>query len=158
VLDVRVPPLRERKGDLPLLVRNLGERLSRETGCDPPRLSAAAWAALRRYGWPGNVRELHAVLARAMLRTRGRRIEAGDLELPGLPAPPPRDAAAAGTDLERRMIETALRADRGCLTAAARRIGWTRQKLYRRIEALAVDTGELADQKRTTSSDSSTFQ
>jgi len=158
VLEVRVPPLRERRSDLPLLVRILGERLARETGCGPPRLSACAWTALRHYAWPGNVRELHAVLARALLRARGRRIVAADLDLPRTADPRLEASPDEGRGLELRMIETALGAACGSVTEAARRIGWTRQKLYRRMAALSIDPARGGDQERTTSSDSSTFQ
>jgi two-component system response regulator PilR (NtrC family) len=158
VLEVRVPPLRERRRDLFPLVRDLGIRLARETGCGRPRLAACAWRALRGYSWPGNVRELHSVLARALLRARGRTILARDLDLPELPALPAAEPVDEGVDLERRMIETALRAGGGCVSDAARRIGWTRQKLYRRMQAMSIAADGLAGQARNTSSDSSTFQ
>jgi two-component system response regulator PilR (NtrC family) len=158
VLEVRVPPLRERRRDLPPLVRALGARLVRETGCGPPRLAASAWRRLRAHAWPGNVRELHSVLARALLRAPGRTIVGADLDLPALPPPPERPPADDGMDLERKMIETALRCAYGCVAGAARRIGWTRQKLYRRLEALSIDRARFADQEPTTSSESSTFQ
>jgi DNA-binding NtrC family response regulator len=99
------------------------------------RLAADAWPALRAYPWPGNVRELHAVLARAALRAGGRAIRASDLDLP---EPAPANAPSAAASLERQMIETALRRAGGSVAGAASRIGWSRQKLYRRMAALAV--------------------
>jgi two-component system response regulator PilR (NtrC family) len=145
MLDVRVPPLRERLEDLPLLVERLAPRIERETSCGPLHLSATAWRRLRGHTWPGNVRELHAVLARAALRAGGAEITAEDL---GPLDSTPYDPAPL---TERSMIEDALKRSGGNIAAAARRIGWSRQKLYRRMEALSIYS-------LTTSSASSTFQ
>lgn len=143
VVRVEVPPLRERMSDLPLLVDSLASRLERETDCGPLRLSGRALALLRTHDWPGNVRELHAVLARALLRADGAPIE--DFHLGRLPGG---GSAFTGKDdgisagLERRMIEAALRTGGGSISAAAREIGWTRQKLYRRGKVLGMKISE----------------
>jgi transcriptional regulator of acetoin/glycerol metabolism len=84
------------------------------------------------------VRELHAVLARAALRSNGAVIRARDLDLAGGVE---RAACEEVVTLERRMIEAALRDAAGGIAGAAERIGWTRQKLYRRMEALGVKIG-----------------
>jgi len=150
VLRIDVPPLRDRLADLPALVADLAPRLLAETASRQLRLSAAAWSWLRAQSWPGNVRELHAVLARALLRSGGRReIHVDDLE--------PLDAPGTGShtaSLEAQMIAQALDSSAGRFTEAARRIGWTRQKLHRRARALGLD----ARQRGSTSSHSSTFQ
>jgi sigma-54-dependent transcriptional regulator len=135
VLRVDVPPLRERFDELPALVEELTPRLQRETGRACVRLASDAWAALRAHRWPGNVRELHAALAGAVLRSRDGEIRAEHLELSSESEPPP---PAARDSLERRMIEAALRDAGGSIARAATRIGWSRQKLYRRMDALAV--------------------
>lgn len=143
VVHVDVPPLRERMSDLPLLVDSLSARLERETGCGPVRLSGRALALLRTHDWPGNVRELHAVLARALLRADGERIE--DFHLGRLRAGGSAFAGKNGgmpASLERRMIEAALRTGGGSIAGAAREIGWTRQKLYRRVKALGIKLSE----------------
>ena len=129
---VRVPPLRERRDDLPLLVTALLPGVARETGRDPVPLTRCAHRRLAQHDWPGNVRELQAVLARGLLRCDGRRLGAADLDLP------PREQPGGGAiTLESEMIRNALR-DHGGIAAAARRIGWTRQKLYRRMGALGI--------------------
>ena len=154
VLRVDVPPLRRRLDDLPALVGDLAARLQQETGCPFIRLADDAWRALRAYGWPGNIRELHAALARAVLRSHGGEIRATHLALPagGVPTRP-----SPHVSLERQMIETALRDAGGSIKRAASRIGWSRQKLYRRMDELAVP--RVAQERGgTTSSDSSTFQ
>lgn len=89
------------------------------------------------------MRELHAVLARALIRADGARIE--DFHLGRLPSPGSAFAGKDGgmsTGLERRMIEASLRTADGSIAAAAREIGWTRQKLYRRAKALGMKINE----------------
>jgi DNA-binding NtrC family response regulator len=134
VLELRVPPLRERLDDLPRIGAYLVERLAAECGLAPRPLDARAIERMRRHAWPGNVRELRAVLARALLRGSGP-ITASDLELAGAadPAPDPE------RPLEHTMIADALRESGGNLARAAARIGWTRQKLYRRMAAVGVE-------------------
>jgi DNA-binding NtrC family response regulator len=132
MLEVDVPPLRERLEDLPLLVERLAPRIEQETSCRPLRLAPGAWRRLRAHAWPGNVRELHAVLARASLRADGDEISADDLGLLDLSPP------TSATSMERAMIEEALAGAGGSITKAARKIGWSRQKLYRRISALSI--------------------
>jgi len=134
VLEIRVPPLRERTADLRVLVRSLEPRLAAETGCPLPPISSAAWAALEEYNWPGNVRELHAVLARSVLRAAGEQIVPRHLALRGLP-----DLSFRSGRMEREMIVAALRGAGDNVSAAARNIGWSRQKLYRRMKVLAIN-------------------
>jgi DNA-binding NtrC family response regulator len=166
VLVLRVPPLRERVEDLPVLAARLIERLVARCGVPPARLDTDAAERLAAHAWPGNVRELESALARALLRTRDGVIRAGDLDL-GLAAAAresrPDDNRPQG--LEKSMIEDALRAARGNVTAAALRIGWSRQALYRRMHALGLrDDGvseeaqDPSDPGGTRSSQSSTFQ
>ncbi len=162
VLILRVPPLRERKDDLPLLCTHLIERLAVRYALPRARLAPASLDRLAAHGWPGNVRELESVLARALLRAGAGTIEPCDLELTGSGLAREPDDGAAGTkrSLERAMIEDALRASRGNMTAAAIRIGWSRQALYRKIHALGLNKlrYEPGDGGGTRSSDSSTFQ
>jgi len=163
VLVLRVPPLRDRSEDLPILSARLIERLAARCGLAPARLDADAAQKLAGHEWPGNIRELESVLARALLRARDEVIRADDLDIGSERTPAgSRPAAPGPVGLERAMIEDALRAARGNLTAAALRIGWSRQALYRRINALGLhDDRETQDPSAaggTTSSQSSTFQ
>ena len=153
VVEVRVPPLRERPEDIPFLVRDLAPRIEAETGIAPLRLTADARSVLATHDWPGNVRELYGLLAGALLRSDGRPIRASHL---GLPA---NDRVHDGASLERRMIRSAMSAACGNLAEAARQIGWSRQKLYRRLRVLGVpEVSWSSAAGDTTSSDSSTFQ
>jgi two-component system response regulator PilR (NtrC family) len=139
VLVLRVPPLRERAEDVPVLSARLLLRLAARCGLAPARLDADAAQKLAGHGWPGNVRELESVLARALLRARAGVIRVGDLDISAeRPPAGSRSSAAGPRGLESAMIEEALRATRGNVTAAALRIGWSRQALYRRIHALGL--------------------
>jgi len=154
VLCADVPPLRCRIEDLPALVDDLAPRLAGETGCGTVRIAADAWAELRAHDWPGNVRELHGALARALLRAGGGAICAEHLDLPTAGRRAARPVAC--DSLERGMIDAALREANGSIARAASRIGWSRQKLYRRMDALGV--ARVQGLRSTISSDSSTFQ
>lgn len=148
VLVLRVPPLRDRAGDLPLLAERLLDRLAARCGLKSARLDDAAAEILAAHDWPGNVRELESVLARALLRAQHGVIRADHLDVEPSQTPAP----SGKRGLERAMIEDAMRASRGNMTAAALRIGWSRSALYRRIHALGLKAGG------TRSSDNSTFQ
>ena len=94
VFTVRLPPLRERGDDLPLLVRHYLRRFSRELGREVREVAPEALERLRGYGWPGNIRELQSVLKQALLRANGPTLlpaflpELGaKLDLPGPAAP-----------------------------------------------------------------------
>lgn len=97
VIELRVPPLRERAGDLPLLTDAILTRLAGHQQRSAPHLTAAALEALARYPFPGNVRELENILERAMAMADGEAIDAGDLRLPQAErrAPPPPAAPPA---------------------------------------------------------------
>src|SRR5208283_3070012 len=82
VLRMLLPPLRERRGDLPLLAHCLLERQALLLGCVAKPLTACALASMAAYRWPGNVRELENVLSRALVFSEGAEIQAEDVLLP----------------------------------------------------------------------------
>ncbi len=131
VLPVRIPPLRERVEDLPLLVEHLLERLA--TGREPLRFTDEAMARLAAYHWPGNVRELENVLRR-LLAASSRIIRPRELptEILGTPETP-----AAGTlrEAESRAIRRALVAAGGNKSKTARILGITRATLYAKLKS-----------------------
>jgi len=97
VLNLRVPPLRERGDDILLLARHFIARACAQIRRPPCRLSAAAKAALMANTWPGNVRQLENVAFRAVTLTDGAVLEVGDLEIAG--------AAPASRPLAKPMLE-----------------------------------------------------
>ncbi len=161
VLPIRVPPLRERRGDIAALIEVLGEDMAHR-GSPPPELTPDAVALLAAQHWRGNIRELRNVLEQAALRADSDRLDAAQTEAvlrqsglaqihPALPpAPPPQDAAtllrplgAQVAELEQRAIAAALRATGGNKLAAARLLGIARATLYERLagETIATLTG-----------------
>jgi two-component system nitrogen regulation response regulator NtrX len=153
VLPMEVPPLRERPGDVPLLVRHFAELQRQRSGQPAPRWSDAAVQALARYRWPGNVRELANIVERLAILCAGREITAEDVGrvLPtgdGVSAPALPDAAApdvplsdALDDYERLLITRALSASHGVVAEAARRLKTDRPNLYRRMKRLGIIEG-----------------
>jgi DNA-binding NtrC family response regulator len=127
VIELRLPPLAERPGDiLPLAVNFLAADKS---------LGESARAALQRHHWPGNVRELKNVMQRAALLASKSRIEAGDLGLPIVAAQAP---ASADNEPDREAIDRALLRANGVVAQAAADLGLSRQALYRRMERLGI--------------------
>jgi DNA-binding NtrC family response regulator len=148
VLELRVPPLRDRLDDLPLLTDRLLDRFLTPAGLKPT-LADDALPVLRAHRWPGNVRELADVLADAVSAAGDSPVSAGHLpravrERFLIAAGPPPPAAKSWTldavleAVERRLIELALKQAGGSQTAAAERLGVFRARLGRRIEALGL--------------------
>ena len=137
VVRLELPPLRERKDDLPALVAHFVRRYAAEVGRPTPQVSREAMARIYDYAWPGNVRELENALERAVIMA-GTQIAAGDLPLEVRPG---REAAGAPElpqhmgiteaveDLERRMIERALAEHGGVAAHAAEALGITKSNL-----------------------------
>jgi two-component system response regulator PilR (NtrC family) len=99
VIQIGVPPLRERMQDLPLIAEQVLERIAREAGVSPaPRLSADALRHLSRYAFPGNVRELENLLHRAVALSGGATIVVDDLGLPDAALVGGEEADAAPSD------------------------------------------------------------
>ncbi len=94
VVEIRVPPLRERKSDVPLLAEHFLRRFVRETGRRVRGFTPAALAKMEEYHWPGNVRELRNVVERAVALGLGPVLDVGDIWLSSLEASLP--AASAG--------------------------------------------------------------
>jgi DNA-binding NtrC family response regulator len=127
VIELRVPPLAERRGDiLPLAEHFLQGRRT---------LGDGARAALLHYSWPGNVREMKNAIQRALLLGRGERIEPEELGLPTNTTP---HRIAGGEELDRETIEAAMRRAGGVLSQAAADLGLSRQALYRRLDKLGI--------------------
>ena len=135
-MTIELPPLRARREDIPLLAARFLARAAGAGGAAPPRLSPEALQALSSYDWPGNVRELENEIERAAVLSSAGEISVSDLS-PRLAREPSSSSRAAPT-AERAMIEAALAGAGGSITAAASVIGWSRQKLYRRMEHLGI--------------------
>jgi formate hydrogenlyase transcriptional activator len=141
VFPIRVPALRERTEDIPLLAEYWASRYARTVGKGIRRIDESAMAALCAYPWPGNIRELQNVVERAVILARGSVLELSDFELPGLRCEPHRPSRAAAGD-ERLQIEEALAASRGRVYGdggAAEALGVPPSTLESRIRRLGID-------------------
>ena len=137
VVPVRVPTLRERSDDIPLLAQHFLVRFVRKNRKDLNGITPEAIDALCAWSWPGNVRELENAMERAVVLCRGDRIDVGDL-----PPAIRKDAGQRKTvsfevgtplkDIERRMITETLRYCKGDKSLAASLMGITARTLYRR--------------------------
>jgi DNA-binding NtrC family response regulator len=140
VFPLRLPALRDRLEDVPLLAHHfLGELAAANSG-RRWALSAEAVEVLQRYRWPGNVRELRNVMERATLLCEGCRIELAHLPdtIVQFALSEPLDGYGEAKGAERLMIEDALVRSNGNKARAAAHIGWNRPKLYRRMKELGI--------------------
>jgi formate hydrogenlyase transcriptional activator len=141
VFPIRMPPLRERAEDIPILAEYWASRFARRMGKNVRAIDEAAMTALRAYAWPGNVRELQNLVERAVILARGSVLGLADFELPGLVS----DALSRGRDRppeERERIEQALAASRGRVygvDGAAALLGVPPSTLEARIRRLGID-------------------
>ncbi|HEV8340314.1 MAG TPA: sigma-54 dependent transcriptional regulator [bacterium] len=141
VITIDLPPLRDRKADIPALVSHFLDRISAESGFSRREFSTGALELLGGYEWPGNIRELENVVQRAVALSESERIDSE--ELPDrirhlMITEEARDYSGAGKGGEQLMIEKALHNFEGDKTHAARYIGWSRPKLYRRMRHYAI--------------------
>jgi two-component system response regulator HydG len=138
VFDIRIPPLRERRGDIPLLAEAFLQAFKRSTGRSSPGLTPDALEVLLGHEWPGNVRELHNALERAAILCEGGLIMAEHFSLQAASVVVPRRSPHL-SDIERQTIEQVLRETGGNKSRAARRLGVTRTQLYCRLRKYGLE-------------------
>jgi len=148
VIELRVPPLRERREDIALLADSMLRRLAQECGDSPAQLQPDALAKLQAYRFPGNVRELENMLERAYTLCEGDAIKASDLRLADATgATETGDTSLAQIDnledhleeVERKLITQALEETRWNRTAAAQRLGLSFRSMRYRLKKLGLD-------------------
>jgi transcriptional regulator with GAF, ATPase, and Fis domain len=169
VVTLQLPPLRERRGDIPALVDYFMSRYARAAGIERPPLARGALDALTNHSWPGNVRELEHLMQRLMIFTGGYTIQADDLPwtLRVDPQTPPHEAQPSGEEqwlsliraylvsyqgdhaceellekIERLLIVEALRRSQGNQTHAARLLGLPRPTLHARMQKYGMHRGD----------------
>jgi DNA-binding NtrC family response regulator len=133
-VEVRLPALRDRGEDIPLLAEHFLREQAARYGRRVDGFGPGAMDALRAHPWPGNVRELRHAVERALLMARGRRIEAGDLGLRRREDGGARLDELTLEEAERLMIEKALDRHQGNVSRAAEALGLSRSALYRRLQ------------------------
>jgi DNA-binding NtrC family response regulator len=161
VVPIRVPALRERREDIPVLADHFLALAGRELKAPARELSGEARARLVAYDYPGNVRELRNLVERASILARGPVIEAGDLPLgggaPGAPVDGPEaflqalpetvDLAETMTLVESRLVSRALASAHGVQAEAARRLGISRSLLAYKLKALGLPANGAASDR-----------
>ncbi len=139
-VTVRVPPLRERPLDLPVLAARFAAEAARDAGRPSPSLTPAALERLRRHAWPGNVRELKNVMARSVVLAASPLLDEGDLVFSEETSAGPADVAEPSLpgDERRARVLAALETHRWNQTAAAKALGITRRTLYNWMTELGL--------------------
>lgn len=157
VIQLQMPPLRERPGDVAILINHFLEKLCRRMNRKRCSISEEAIEALSHYAFPGNVRELENVVERAIVLCACDRIELEDLpsdirmstdqQLPGTGSTPgaaPLDYRVAKDTFERQYLQEAVAAAKGNISEAARMTGLSRRHFYEKLEKLNIKTDRSA--------------
>jgi transcriptional regulator with PAS, ATPase and Fis domain len=149
VLPLFLPPLRDRTGDIPLLVRYYVDTFNREFKKNVRGLTADAMRALESHAWPGNIRELRNAIERAMLLSDANELTAADFSITmgGGPMSQEFKLPPGGIrldELERSLVEQALARARGNQTRAATLLGLNRDQVRYRIEKFGITKAEPA--------------
>jgi DNA-binding NtrC family response regulator len=148
VVEIALPPLRERLDDLPLLAAHFVKEAARENNTKAKELTPEAHEALLRYAWPGNVRELRTALEHAVVLSRGERISVRDLpaHLRGgthgaAPAAKPLlpQGELSVKEAEKQLIIRALHECAGNRSLAAKKLGLSRRTLYRKLHLYGLE-------------------
>jgi len=152
VLPLRLPPLRERPEDIPLLTEHFLRRFAAETGRPVRQIAPPALDCLMAYRWPGNVRELEHAIERAVLLSQGETLEVGDLPpavqggggqgVEEAPLSLREAVARLNADLERGLIRRALARTGGNRTEAAALLGISRRALLYKLKGYGIAQGE----------------
>jgi two-component system, NtrC family, nitrogen regulation response regulator NtrX len=141
VVPIRVPPLRERTGDIRPLAEYFLEDFCRRNNFKPKQIEAEVWDVLRAHRWPGNVRELRNIIERMAILTFTESITVESLPLEIRISPG--DTSNSGLDAvrthaERNRIQQSLEQNNWNVSAAARSLGIGRTRLHKRIRALGI--------------------
>lgn len=137
VVNVRMPPLRERIDDLPALVQHFASKLSSDLGLPPPSVSGEDLFQLRAYQWPGNIRELKNVIERCLLlkQTPGQCLTGNATQSPDAINPANVETPFLLDEVEKHHILKVLEMEKGNKSAAARILGVSRKTLERKVKA-----------------------
>ncbi len=145
VIELKVPSLRERKSDIPILTQNILDRLAADHQQESVNISNTAMSKLKHYDFPGNIRELENLLQRAYALAEGNEIDEIDLPI----NPKPRELPSGEfsleqhlEEIERKAIQNALEQSRWNKTAAAKKIGMSFRSFRYRIKKLGLDDGK----------------
>ncbi len=144
VIPIHIPPLRERKADIPFIAGKLIETLNRDLGTGVPKISPEVLAILENYDWPGNVRELANILERAIYAVEGDTIEIHHLPFflqrmkQGFAKTQPSHLKRLREDMEKEALLHAIRVSKDNKNRAAKLLGIHRTALYKKMKKLNI--------------------
>jgi two-component system NtrC family response regulator len=138
VINIHLPALRDRGGDIMLLARAFLQSFASEMNKDIKDFSREAAVSIRSYHWPGNVRELENKVKRAVIISRGSQVQSRDLGIESEDMPPPVALKEARRELDIRYIRQALQRTGGNISRAARELGISRVSLHDLINKYAL--------------------
>ena len=141
VISIQIPPLRDRKEDIPLLVEHFIDKFNIEMGRHVEGAAESVLRILMEYNWPGNARELRNVIERAMVVTKGKTIGEQDLSLPR-PDEKPSFRGKSLEDVEREHIRVILAENKWNIIRSAQVLGIDRVTLYNKIKKYHMKKGE----------------
>ena len=154
LITVKLPALRDRREDIPLLARHFADRLAEANGLPRPEFSSEAMGYLSRLPYPGNVRELKNLVERTMLVCGKAVLDAPDFEAQTMrvadvlrPAGESPYVGLTLEEVERRAILQALERCRGNLSQVAQALGISRASLYRRLEKFGIKVPASAERE-----------
>lgn len=140
VVELKLPPLRDRGDDVSLIANGLLQRFAKENGKSSLSFGKKAQSCITKHVWPGNVRELQNRVRRAVIMCEGNTITPNDLELTGSNnLISGKTLKAAKEELEREMVQEALKKHAGKITAAATELGISRPTLYELMDRLGIE-------------------
>ena len=145
MVPLNIPPLRERKQDIPFLANHFLKKLAPDTGRAVEAITDAAIEKLIGYHWPGNVRELENVIERSLVMATSNHLDAADIKLESAPRPRPQSESHFLPDgltldqFEQDIIREALRRADGNKSQAARMLGLTRNALRYRLTLMGME-------------------
>ncbi len=146
VVPLNIPPLRERKQDIPFLANHFVQKLGPDTGCRVQAITDAGMEKLVAYHWPGNVRELENVIERSLVMATGSELDYADIKLESAPRPRAQGESHFLPDglsldqYEQDIIKEALRRADGNKSQAARLLGLTRNALRYRLTQMGLES------------------
>jgi DNA-binding NtrC family response regulator len=153
VFPITLPPLRERRDDIPVLIDHFQKQIARQNNWKPAEFTSDAIAELQLYGWPGNVRELRNMIERLLLLTANNRVDSNTVKL-ALPMGGQSALASPNSDgqgplsqrmdeVERRIILSELERQQNHITNTAKALGLERSHLYKKCQHLGIDLASV---------------
>lgn len=137
-VEIEIPPLRERRDDIPLLLKHFLNIYMKKYNRRELTITPSCIKQLLNYAWPGNVRELNHLVERAVILSSGNSITIEDFTLSGIKSKEFQTSTYNLSEVEREIIKRAIESEDGNLTKSAQILGITRATLYRKIEKYGI--------------------